>query len=424
MVNQQRMWYRLDNAAKIYPAVRTNTWSSMYRLSMTLTNPINKDFLQLALNDTLVRFPSFNVRLRRGFFWYYLEENKKTLFVQEEEGHPLIPIKKHEGSGHLLRVLYYNCRISLEVFHAVSDGTGSMSFLKTLVARYLTYCDLTIPNTNGIKNVHEMPTPDEVEDAYRRVPMDGRKFSRREEKAYQMPGMREMPHTLHVTVARMPSSSVYNAAKQMGVTVTEYMVAVFLFCLNQMQKNGKRDKSRPVKVQVPVNMRKFIPSETVRNFAFYVNVGIDPKMGNYTFEEVVQLTHHYIRYYMNPKFLYASIAPNIAIEKNLFVRAFPLFLKNIVMAGAYSQVGELLSTTVLTNLGKIDLPKEMAEVVTQAEVLLGPGKSGRSNAGMLTLGDELTLCFTRNLRQASFEKEVLHFLVTQGIHVTVSSNQE
>lgn len=420
-----KSWYKLDNAAKIYPAVWTERWAGMYRISMTLQEPIDPSFLQRAAEDTLMRFPSMNVRLKRGFFWFYFEQNDTPFTVQKEAGHPLMPFKRSEKGRYLVRVLYYDCRICVEIFHALTDGTGALMFLKTLVARYLFYKKgLRVPAELGIKDTEGPPDPGELEDAYSRVPLDGPHFSRKEAAAYRMPGNREMPHTLHVVIGEMSAQSVKLEAKKRGVSVNEYLVAVFLYCLSRMQARGRRDTKRPVKISVPVNMRRFLPSSTVRNFAFYINMGLDPCLGAYTFDEVVQMAHHYLRYYLNPKFLFAGIATNVASERNPFVRAFPLFIKNWVLASVYRRVGERLWTTVLTNLGTVEVPECMRQEIRDVRILLGSAYTGRSNAACVTLNDTLALCFSRNIREAAFEKEVLSFLVEQGIPVTVSSNQE
>ncbi len=421
---EPRSWFKLDNAAKIYPSVQTEQWSSMYRISITLDAPIQPKLLELAVQDTLPRFPNFRARLRKGFFWFYFENNPRPVKVEKEQGHPLMPIKPKESNYHLIRILYYDQRVSLEAFHSLADGTGAMVFFKTLVARYLHYCGVDVPCTDGVKSLKEEAIQEEMEDAHKRLPVQGPLVSRAEKKAYLLPGAREMPHTLHVILGQMDVQQVKAKAKELGVTINDYMVGTFLFCLLEIQKRHKRDLKRPVKVSVPVNMRHFLKTQSLRNFSFYTNVGIDPRLGEYSFPEVVSLVHHYLRYAMNEKFLFAGMATNVASERNPFVRAIPLALKNLVMAGYYRQLGEALCTTTLTNLGQMAFPAEMATHVRDVQVFLGPGMKGRSHAAMVSFGDTLNICFSRNLKEAEFEREVFRFLVRQGIKVTITSNQE
>lgn len=422
--NVQKDWFRLDNAAKLYPAIETSKWSSLFRASMVLKEQVDADRLEQAVNQVLNRFPSFKVRLRKGVFWYYLEQNDQPFHVIKDEGHPCMHMGRNENGGYLFRVLYYRSRISLEIFHALTDGTGGLIFLKTLVAQYLRLDGAIIPNTNGILDIREQPKPEELEDAYKKISLGGVHSSRKEARAYHIKGTWEMPHTVHLVSAHLSVAALKEKAKEHKVTITEYLTAVFLYTIYTIQQREKRDMRAPVKVSVPVNMRKFVETQTLRNFAFYVNVGIDPALGEYTFPEVVQLCHHYIRYYMNPKFLFAGIATNVASEKNVLIRICPLFLKNFVLNFVYNQVGESLFTTTFTNLGVMDLPKAMVPYIHHGEMMLGGASSGRCNCGGISFQDDLVLTFSRNIREATLEREVLRFLVEQGLEITVSSNQE
>ena len=85
------------------------------------------------------RFPSFYVRLRRGMFWYYLEGTDACAPVEADGESPCLPLSRREARGGLcLRVRCWDRRIAVEFFHVLTDGTGGLCFLKTLVAEYLT----------------------------------------------------------------------------------------------------------------------------------------------------------------------------------------------------------------------------------------------------------------------------------------------
>lgn len=416
-------WYKLDNAGKLYPAIKNSRWTSMYRISIAFHEPVEPVALQQAVNDILPRFPSFAVRLRKGLFWYYLEENRSPFSIMKDEGHPCLRMRWKENGGYLFRVLYHDCRISVEVFHAIADGSGSMTFLKTLAAQYLRRRGIDIPATDGVLDINVPPDKEEMEDAYGRLPA-GYRAKREEKRAYHLPATREIPHTLHFVAARISVQALKDTAKRYGVTITEYLTAVMIYVIYKVQQSGKKDKKAPVKVSVPVNMRNYFPSKTLRNFSFFINPGIEPRMGTYTFEEVLRQTHYYMRYHLNEKFLAAGIATNVASERNIFIRICPLFLKNIIINGIFKRVGESGVTTTLTNLGPMMLPKEMLPHVKHAEIILGSAATGRCNCAAVSLGDEMTLVFSRNIRESTLEREMLRFLVQAGIPVLVESNQE
>lgn len=89
-------WMRLDNAAKIYPAAKRRNWNNFFRLSATLTEPVDAAVLRSALDVTVRRFPSIAVRLRRGVFWYYLEEIPQTPPIRRKKAArwPMRPFRR------------------------------------------------------------------------------------------------------------------------------------------------------------------------------------------------------------------------------------------------------------------------------------------------------------------------------------------
>ena len=417
-----RTWFRLDNAAKLYPAIANGRWQSFFRFSLTLDETVDPDTLEQAVNDTLERFPSMKVRLRRGVFWYYLEHNPLRCLVREETGHPCMRLREKENNGYLFRLIYYHQRVSIEMFHVLTDGTGGLIFLKNVVAQYLRLRGISVACTHGVVDFAQPPPPEETEDAHARLPRDIPHASRKESRAWQMPGTKEPPHTLHVVEGRMSVDRLKAKAGAMGVTITEYLVAVMIYCM-YLRAQDMPGKKRPIKVSVLVNMRKFMGVSTMRNFSFYVNAGIDPRLGTYTLAEIANHVHHYMRYAMQPKLLFSSMATNVASERNVLIRIAPLFIKKLVLRQVFHAVGETLFSSVLTNVGVVELPEGMRDHVQAADMLLGPSVLPRCNCAAVSLNGTFTLTFTRNIVEPDFARDVLCFLQQEGIGVTVTSNQ-
>ena len=74
-------WYHLDNAAMMYSAIQRGSYSALYRFSAVMTQPVDPQLLQRAIDKTMPRFPGFQVKIRRGFFWYYFETNNRDPVV-------------------------------------------------------------------------------------------------------------------------------------------------------------------------------------------------------------------------------------------------------------------------------------------------------------------------------------------------------
>ena len=103
-MNNKKTWMKLDNAAKIYPAVMTRSWTALFRVSATLTENIDHEILQRAAHDTVKRFPAFAKKLKKGLFWYYLEHIDEPLLVKPDVGNPCMRMNLKENNGYMLRI--------------------------------------------------------------------------------------------------------------------------------------------------------------------------------------------------------------------------------------------------------------------------------------------------------------------------------
>ena len=416
-------WIPLDNAAKIYPASSSRRWSALFRVSATLYEDVDPAVLVLALDRTAKRIPLFFMRLKRGVFWYYLEEGKNALRVEPDGCCPCLPLRLSENNGYSLRVLYYKNRISAEFFHVLTDGTGGMVFLKTLVAEYLRIKHgANIPCENGILDCDAAPRAAEARDSF----MDHAGVTgtgRNEKRAFHMEGTDSAGFN-YLTTAKMPVAALMADAKQSGATLTEYLVTLMIMAVQSLQeaRQPRLLRRKPVKINVPVNLRRFFPSETIRNFSAYINPGIDPRLGTHSFEETLNQVVHHIRAQATEKQLSAKFTQNVRDEKNAAVRFTPLFIKNLVLKSAFLAVGDALTSTCLSNLGLQTMPPEMARYVQCLNFILGPLSVNRIACAALSYNGALCFNVTRTIEESDFERTLFCLLVQRGIPVEIESN--
>ena len=198
-------WYRLDNAGVLYSALQREKYSPVYRFSAVLSQPVDPAVLQRAVDRTMPRFPGFRVRMKPGVFWHYFEPNDSPgPFVRPDMSNPCQPIRFREDNGWLVRFFYYQSRISLEVFHAVSDGAGALTFFRTLLAVYLRELGHPIPCGPGLLDVDAPPRPEELEDAYARYAGKRVLRDRWQETAFSNTSQAEPFYTLNVTMGFLP----------------------------------------------------------------------------------------------------------------------------------------------------------------------------------------------------------------------------
>lgn len=417
-------WMPLDNAAKIYPAARNQNWSNVFRVSATLKEPVDIAVLQSALDVTARRFPSIAARLRRGVFWYYLQQLDSAPKIQTERSYPLPRMSRREVRRCALRVVVYQRRIALEVFHSLTDGNGAMIFLKSLLAEYLQQkYDIHIPAQQGVLGRLEEPSREELEDSFQKYA--GKvQASRKENNAWRLKGTPEPDGFLHLTCFQIPVQSVLEKAHQHQVTLTVFLCAVMMQAIQQMQLEKLTDgrNQKPIRVQLPVNLRNIFPSKSLRNFALYTTPEIDPRLGEFTFDEICKAVYHRMGLEVTPKQMSMKIAANVASERILAVKLMPLFVKNIVMKSVYKAVGERKSCLSLSNLGRIDMPAEMLPYVERMDFILGVQATAPHNCGVLSFGDTLYINFIRNIQESDLEAHFFRVLQDLGLPVQVESN--
>ena len=418
-------WMKLDNAAKIYPAAKRRNWNNFFRISATLTEPVDVAVLRSALDVTARRFPSIAVRLRRGMFWYYLEQIPHSPAIQEEKSCPLAHAPFHEVRQCAFRVLVYHNRFAVEFFHALTDGTGGLTFFKTLLAEYLSQkYGLIIPAGDGVLGRLEEPDAEELEDSFLRY-AGNVKASRKEATAWHLTGTPEKDGFKDLVTLMIPAPVLKECAKAHGVTVTELLCAAMMqaICQLQAEKVPQRSRRKPVKVLLPVNLRNLFPSKTLRNFASYITPEVDPRMGDYTFDEICAAVHHRMGLENNPQTMRAKFAANVASEQSPLLRVMPLFIKNLAMKAVFDTVGECKSCLCLSNLGVVRLPEVMAPYVARMDFIIGVQAKAPHNCGVLTWNDTVYINCIRSIREPELELHFYRVLHQLGLPVKVESNQ-
>lgn len=414
-------WMRLDNAALIFPAVRRRDWTNAFRVSATLKEPVEPELLQQAVDALLPRFPSMYVSLHRGLFWYYLQKLKQAPRVRQDGACPLIHMTGKELRECCLRVLYYENRIAVECFHALTDGSGGMVFLKTLTAQYLSLRHgISIPAVEGVLDPLETPHPAELEDSFTRtagqVPL-----SRKEENSLHLGGRREEDGFLHLTIASVPEARLLELAHEYGCTVTAFLCAVMLQSILKLARIPQG--GRWAKVTVPVNLRKVLGGETLRNFALTVNVGVDPRLGSYTLKELTRAVQSQLETQVTAQQMAARVAANVQPSQNFLIKILPLPIKNFALRMVYRRVGECKGSINVSNLGKTGLPEEMAAYVRFLDFTIGPQATYANNCSVVSYGGVTRINLIRSTVEPRLERDFLTRLVELGLEVTVDSNE-
>lgn len=416
-------WFRLDNAAKIYPAFATKEDTATFRLAAILYNNINPEQLQKALESIMKRFPSMAVSMRKGMFWYYFETNPNKPLVHLESSSPCRAIDEEDNNGYLFKVLYYKRRIAVECFHALTDGYGAIEFLKALVFAYLKLEYPDMEAENMIKVAGEQINQEELEDSFKAYYESDIRVQPRpgDVHAQQIVGTPMRKNSIIVSHGRMSASQLNQIAKNRGATITVYLTAILVMSINNMNRQRTKRK-RPIVVAVPVNLRRIFPSDTMRNFSYFVNVVVKPSE-NLTLDQVIQQIKKQMDEGLKKETLYNHIHHNVRFEKNMILRLVPNVIKDLLLKQVRTFKSKKVVTTTLTNPGIVHMPDAMKAYVEHFECVLYASKPHYINTAVCSYNDNLVISISRAMQEQELVDYYFDYLTEEsGLSIKLYSN--
>ena len=412
-------WHKLDNTANIFPVISNKNFSSVYRVAVRLNSDIDPALLQKALDETLPLFDCFRVRLRHGMFWYYFETNKKKPLIGPELAVPCTYFQTSTNNYFLFKVYYFKKRISLEVFHAITDGTGAINFLKELTCNYIR---LANPEafTDIINPEPSVDMTSNVEDSYIKNFKRQRKSGYSKNQAFQMKGEKLPLYMIGVVHGYIDTKSFLNLCRSKGVTITQYIATVIIWCIYKEFLNEQPYK-HPIQISIPVNLRPYYDSTTSMNFFSIFSVGLRIERSDYTFEEMMEVVKIQFKEQLTKENFSRKIAYNVAFGKNIFVRCLPLPLKNLSMKIGY-WLSAKSNTCSFSNLGRIEVPEMYKKYIDSFEVLLTANNSEPTKCGACTFGDKTIITFTSRLGSTYLQRAFFRRLAYDGLEIVIESN--
>jgi len=419
---QGYQWFRLDNAAKVFPAVLSRRVTTVFRISVTLKEPVNVTVLQTALENIIPRFPYYRVHLRRGLFWYYFETNPAIPEVQMENPYPCsrINLTKHVFP---FRVIAYGTRIALEVSHMLTDGTGVLIFLKALTGEYLDLKGIPIDDWGDIFRKDDIPKVEEFEYAYRKHYRKKIPGPPKLRKAFHIPFKLEKHGIYRIITGIVSSNEIIRKAKEYNVSISVFLAGLLIESIYSMYKELPVSKQqRVIRLLLAVNMRKIYASETMRNFTLMVTPEIDPRLGDYTFEEILEGVHHYMGMEVNEKLLSRQLSRNVGGEVHIIGRVIPRILKDVFFAAVYKTLGEFLTTLSLSNIGRVTLPDCMTRQVDQFEFIQVPSPIAKKHCSVISFEESMYISFGRVIEETKVERFFFSRLIEMGIPVKIETN--
>ena len=410
-------WYRLDNAAIIVPSTAKGSDTRVFRLVCELTEEVDPDTLQKALDDTLEEFPHLNVVLREGLFWHYLDGTTLRPVVEEDHLPACAPIY-HPGKRSLLyRVSYFGKRINLEMFHVLADGTGAFTILKYLVTVYLALrhgLPFT-PDKDCLTSAEEKKS-----DAFRQFYTKEQNSSQLKKmtgmRAFQIPQDRDGDMRNHLLEGVVSASQFTAEAKRLNTTAGVLTVALYLEAILQIMPERKR--KLPIVISVPVNLRQYFASSTTRNFFGVINITYYASDYDGTLESILSRVRESFDEQLENDSLRGTMNSYSAIAQNPVIKLVPRIFKDRVIHFIASRA--LMGTTgTVSNIGKLAVQPEYLPYIDHFSAFMA---TANMQICVCTLGDRMVFGAVSAYDEHRVLANFFRNLVKRGIDVELSTN--
>lgn len=413
---EELKWRKLDNSAKIFPITSNKRFSTVFRLSVILKEEIEPLKLKQAVDRALQRFEFFKVRLRKGAFWYYFEYNPKEIVVEEESNYPCKYIDKNRNNGYLFKVTYFHSKINMDVFHSLTDGNSATQFFKEIVYNYI---EIAHPEKFKVNLRSDKKITYNAEDSYMKNYDKKLKGKADGNKAYMIRGNILPLDAIGVTHVIIDLEELKKECQEKDITVTQYLTTVLIYSIYQENYIKSRDK-KPIKICIPVNLRKYFPSSTISNFFSYITVVARMEKLT-TFEAILGFVKENFKEKLEKEEIAKTMAANVKLGNNPFIRGVPLFLKRIAVGISYIEIRKY-TTTTFSNIGRVGIIQEYKEFIDSFMMLIAPESVEKIKCSSCSYENKMVFTFTSILSHTKIESGFCRFLKARGIHVEIESN--
>jgi NRPS condensation-like uncharacterized protein len=411
-------WSRLDNAAKIFPPSTSKADTKVFRFSCELYEPVDPEILQHALDTSLEEFPFYRFIIRRGLFWYYFEKSDLQPEVREEYKSPCALLYDVSRRNLLFELTYYRKRINLEIYHALSDGIGAVEFLKAIVCQYLLEKHRETLTGESIQ-LHDDGASDEQRsrDAFDTYYSKGKapKIPRLPQ-AYRIRGERFPESRLGIIEGHVSLAALLKKTHESNATLSEFLTAVLIYSIHEGMK--LRDETRPVSIAVPVNLRKYFTTLSVRNFFSIVNVSHNFSVQEKDFDGVLSQVKSSFKTHLSPENIHERFNHLVSLEHAPYIKMVPLAVKAPVLKQAAWRAGKGTSAA-FSNIGKISMPEKLIPYVHLFNVF---NSTRRLQLCVCSFEDVLSMSFSTSFVSSDIQRSFFHALADRGLAVEVVSN--
>ena len=423
LANQQKNyknWYKLDNAALMYPFTASTTSNAMFRLSAQLHEPIDPLRLQQAINDIYPRFPTITGTIKNGIFWPYIDKPAYPIVATLQNKLPCRPLEM-DGKRSNMRVTYFHHEISMEIFHSATDGTGALVVFNTLLKRYFELGGIEISDKTNCLDHRDIPSHEELRDNFANIAVKKNPPPLPKQiKSVKFSGQ-PLAEGLFVTRRGIcDANQLREVAKKHNASVTQFLGAIQLLALDHFKKVTCSPDKHPIRILIPVNLRKVYNVDTLRNFSSYIfyqyngQTEIDQIIEDIKLQTEKQMTDDYFR---------GMISYNFNSGNHPLLKIVPVAIKHMAVSAVCSKMGDgVVNCATLSNVGVVATPKEFANLIARYEFQLGKPMRKTINFAVATYNGFCTICVGNSFAETDCEKYFFRKLVELGVDVVMESD--
>ncbi len=414
--------YRMDCSAVVYPYIGTKDINQSFTMEADLFEDIDPERLKKAVQSLCERFPTMFVTLKKDNKEYMLRHVHDTSsFVMKRDEILNRPFDLSDGSN-LIRITYEKNRVAVEVFHSVSDGSGGISLLKSIIAEYYRSMGEEIPATCGILHKEDEVKESEIEDSFRTNCDVTRKNAPRSGKRAQQYYHDGPFDKWHLTEITVNIDDLKVLSKNAGATITEYVATLYLYAFYRHFKGKKINK--PITLSVPINLRPMFGSETLRNFSLYFFATVPEKKGEVTFDDILQKVKKDFVEGTNKELILDMIKTNATQNDMKIFLLAPIGIKRAILRFGNALYGEGLFTSTLSNLGVVKFPEELQSKVKMFRAILGPSPKNNLKMTAYCYGKTFGMMFASCLKSREIEEDIKNILEEKGVAVTMKDHAD
>ena len=411
-------WRKLDNSAKIFPISAGKKYSTVFRLSVLLKESVNPKILEEAVNIALKKYKSFKVRMKEGLFWNYFEENNKKPIIEKEKDYPCKYIDPRRNNNYLFKVTYFDKKINIDIFHSLTDGGSGTVFFREII---YTYLELLHPDVFKDKERQVRKVEYNTEDSYMKNYDKKAKSNASTKKAYILRGNKIGLGAVSAIHEIIELDKLKEECKKNDATITQYLSAVLIYAIYK-QNYLKTNRKKPIKVCIPVNLKKYFASKTMSNFFSYITLEAEMRKDKLdTFDKILEFVKKDFKEKLTEEEILKTMSANVKIGNNPFIKIVPLSIKKALVRLSYIEIRKY-TTITFSNIGRIGIIGKYQDFIDYFLMLIAPEPVEKIKCSGCTFENKMVFTFTSILKDNSIEKKFYQFLQSKGIKVKIESN--